>query len=271
MTRRERMWVVAGLCVVSVIMLFPLYWMVTSGLKTRAELAQIPPTLWPKDPRPENFRDAWGSAPFWRYAANSMVVAATTVLGVVAFSTLAGFAFARYRFVGKRPLFGLMLLTLMIPGQITAIPLYLRMRDLGLLNHPAGVVLPALAGGFGTFLMRQYVSALPRDLLEAARIDGASELRVFWQIVLPQLGPAIAALVIFTFMSSWDAFFWPLIVLSSSDRYTLPIGIALFEGQFTTNESYVMAVSTLVSVPVLIVFALAQRRFVEGIALSGFK
>jgi ABC-type glycerol-3-phosphate transport system permease component len=271
MTRLERTLLVGGLSVVSLIMLFPLYWMATSGLKSRRELARIPPTLWPEQPIWSNFPDAWGTAPFWRYTLNSAVVAGGTVIGVLVFSTLAGFAFARYRFRGQRLMFAIVLITLMIPGQITAIPLYLQMRDLHLLNHPAAVILPSLAGGFGTFLMRQYISSLPRELLEAARIDGAGEFRVFWQIVLPQLGPAIAALVIFTFMSSWDGFFWPLIVFSSPEKYTLPVGVALFQGQFTSNESYVMAISTLTSIPVLVVFALAQRRFVEGIALSGFK
>jgi multiple sugar transport system permease protein len=234
-------------------------------------LAAIPPTLWPRDPRFQNFVDAWTIAPFWRYAANSAVIALGTVVGVVALSTTAGYAFGRFRFAGRRLLFGLLLLTLMVPGQVTAIPLYLRLRDLGLLDHPLGVVLPALAGGFGTFLVRQYVATLPSELLEAARIDGAGEFRVFWQIVLPQLGPAVAALVIFTTMASWDAFFWPLIVLSSPERYTLPVGIALFQGQFSTNEAFVMAVSTIACVPVLAIFALAQRRFVEGIALTGMK
>lgn len=271
MTRAERWWLVGGLAAVTLIMLFPLYWMVTSGLKTRAELSTIPPTFWPRNPRPQNFADAWGVAPFWRYAANSLLIAAGTVAGVLALSTTAGYAFARYRFPGRRPLFGLLLLTLMVPGQVTAIPLYLRLRDLGLLDHPLGVVLPALAGGFGTFLMRQFVATLPGELLEAARIDGAGEFRVFWQIVLPQLWPAVAALVIFTSMASWDAFFWPLIILSSPEHYTLPVGIALFQGQFSTNEAFVMAVSTIACVPVLAVFALAQRHFVEGIALTGMK
>lgn len=271
MRSRKRAVVIVGLGLVSLVMLFPLYWMVVSGLKSEAEFNQVPPTLWPHDPRPENFAEAWSSGPFWRYTANSVLIATGTVLGVVLCSTLAGFAFAKYRFAGQRALFALLLLTLMIPGQITAVPLYLRMRDLHLLDHPLGVILPALGGGLGTFMMRQYIMSLPNEVLEAARIDGAGEWRVFWQIVVPQLGPAIAALVIFTFMASWDSFFWPLIVLSSPSNYTLPVGVALFQGQFTTNESYVMAVSTLVSIPVLLVFAVAQRRFVEGITLTGFK
>jgi ABC-type glycerol-3-phosphate transport system permease component len=260
-----------GLGVLALVMLFPLYWMLVSALKTPAESALLPPTLWPHDPRPSNFVEAWAVASFWRYLANSLLVAAGTVVGVVACSTLAGFAFAKYRFPGRSVLFGLLLATLMVPGQVTAIPLYLELRDLGLLNQHLGVILPALAGGFGTFLLRQYFTTVPDELLDAARIDGASELRIFWQIVLPQAGPAVAALVIFTFMASWDAFFWPLIVLSSPDRYTLPVGVALFRGQFTTNQSYLMAVSFLTTLPVLAVFLAAQRRFVQGIALTGLK
>lgn len=252
-------------------MLFPLYWMLASALKTEAEAAMLPPTLWPLAPRLANFSEAWAAADFWRYLANSTLVAVGTVSGVVVCSALAGFAFASYQFPGRSVLFGLLLVTLMVPGQVTAIPLYLQLRDLGLLNQHLGVVLPALAGGFGTFLLRQYFSTLPAELLDAARIDGAGEARVFAQIALPQAGPAIAALVIFTFMASWDAFFWPLIVLSSPDKYTLPVGVALFRGQFTTNQSYVMAVSLLATVPVLAVFAVAQRRFVQGIALTGLK
>jgi len=260
-----------ALGIASVVMLFPLYWMVVSALKTKRELARIPPTIWPTDPTWSNFPDAWNTAPFWRYTFNSAVIALATVAGVLVLSTLAGYGFARFRFRGRRALFACALVTMMIPGQITAIPLYLQMRDLHLLDHPAAVVLPALSGGFGTFLMRQYISSLPGELMEAARIDGANELRVFVQIVVPQLGPAVASLLIFTFMSSWDAFFWPLIVLSTSDHYTLPVGIALFTGEYSSNESFVMAASAIASIPVLIVFALAQRRFVEGIALTGLK
>lgn len=261
----------AILLLLSVVMLFPIYWMLASALKSPVEGALLPPTLWPHDPHPENFPAAWAAASFWRYLANSVLISTGTVLGVVACSSLAGFAFAKYQFPGRSILFGGLLATLMVPSQVTAIPLYLQLRDVGLLNTPLAVILPALGGGFGTFLIRQHFSSLPDELLDAARIDGAGEGRIFWQIALPQAGPAIAALVIFTFMASWDNFFWPLIVLSSPDKYTLPVGIALFRGQFTTNQSYVMAVSFLTTLPVLAVFFAAQRHFVRGIALTGMR
>ena len=263
--------VLVALALASVVMLFPIYCMLASALKSPLEAALLPPTLWPHDPRPSNFAEAWAAASFWRYLANSVVISTGTVVGVLACSTLAGYAFAKYQFPGRSVLFGALLATMMVPGQVTAIPLYLQLRDVGLLNTPLAVILPALGGGFGTFLMRQQLSSLPDELLDAARIDGAGEGRIFWQIVLPQAGPAIAALVIFTFMASWDSFFWPLIVLSSPEKYTLPVGVALFRGQFTTNQSYVMAVSFLTTLPVLGVFFAAQRRFVQGVALTGMR
>lgn len=257
--------------IASLLMLFPLYWMVAGALKSEAELRQVPPTFYPHEPRPANFAEAWTTADFTIYTINSLVISGGTVLGVVLCSTLAGFALAKYRFRGREFLFWLILLTLLIPGQSMAIPLYLLMRDLGLLNNPLAVILPAVASGFGTFLVRQYMQSFPDEMLDAARIDGASEFRIFWQIVLPNLGPVIATLVIIVFMGSWDNFFWPLIVLSSPSEYTLPIGIALFQDQYVTTQSYVLAVSTLATLPVLIVFALAQRHFIEGIAMSGLK
>lgn len=267
----QRYLLIGTLALASIIMLFPLYWMVTGALKTEVELESIPPTIWPLNPRPENFVEAWGVGDFSRYTLNSFIIASGTVIGVVICSTMAGYALAKYRFPGRSLFFGFILLTLLIPGQSTAIPLYLRMRDLGLLNHSLGVILPAISGGFGTFLVRQYLQSFPNELLDAARIDGAGELRIFLQIVFPHLGPVIATLVIVVFMASWDSFFWPLIVLSSPSNYTLPIGIALFRGQYVTTQSYVLAVSTLATIPVLIVFALAQRYFIQGIALSGLK
>lgn len=255
----------------SLLMLFPLYWMVAGAFKSEVELQRVPPTFFPQEPRPENFVEAWTTANFTTYTINSLVIAAGTVIGVVTCSTLAGYALAKYRFPGRNVLFSMIMVTLLIPGQSMAIPLYLQMRDFGLLNTPFAVILPAMAGGFGTFLVRQYMKSFPDELLDAARIDGAGELRIFWQIVVPHLGPVIATLVIIVFMASWDNFFWPLIVLSSQSNYTLPIGIALFQDQFVTTQSYVLAVSTLATLPVLIVFALAQRYFIEGIALSGLK
>lgn len=259
------------LTLASLVMLFPLYWMVAGAFKSEVELERIPPTFFPHEPRPANFTEAWTTGDFTDYTINSLIISGGIVLGVVACSTLAGYALAKYRFRGRGPLFGLILLTLLIPGQSMAIPLYLQMRDFGLLNNPLAVILPALASGFGTFLVRQYMRSFPDELLDAARIDGAGEFRIFWQIVLPHLGPVIATLVIIVFMGSWDNFFWPLIVLSSPSNYTLPIGIALFQDQYVTTQSYVLAISTLATIPVLIVFALAQRQFIEGIAMSGLK
>ncbi|MAS33667.1 MAG: sugar ABC transporter permease [Anaerolineaceae bacterium] len=267
----QRRLLIGVLFIASLVMLFPLYWLVTGALKTEVELMRIPPTLWPLEPRPQNFIEAWSVGDFTRYTFNSLIIAAGTVIGVVVSSTMAGYALAKYRFRGRTVFFSFILLTLLIPGQSTAIPLYLRMRDLSLLNNPLGVILPAVAGGFGTFLVRQYLQAFPSELLDAARIDGAGEFRIFAQIVVPHLGPVIATLVIIVFMASWDSFFWPLIVLSSPGNYTLPIGIALFQDQYVTTRSYVLAVSALATVPVLVVFALAQRHFIEGIALSGLK
>jgi multiple sugar transport system permease protein len=255
----------------AVLMLAPLIWMVLASFKTLPEILTYPPTLLPNGFRTENYSTVITQSNFPRYFLNSTIVAAITVVSVLVTSSLAGYAFAKFRFPGRDILFVLVLATLMIPFQVRVIPLYVLASDFGLLNSYAGLVLPSLVDAFGIFLMRQFMQSIPTDLIEAARADGASEVRIFAGIVLPLVTPALSALAIFTLIVSWESFLWPLLVASSSDLYTLPLGLGQFAGRFLTRVELQMAASTLTVLPLLIVFLLMQRRFIEGIATTGSK
>ncbi|MCY4354126.1 MAG: carbohydrate ABC transporter permease [Truepera sp.] len=259
------------LIVSSLVMAFPIVWMVVTALKTPGEIILVPPVLLPAEPQWHNFPDAWGSGPFNRFFLNSFLVSAVTTLIVLAVSTLAGYAFAKLRFFGAAILFVVVISTMMIPEQITLIPVFLFLRDIDLINTRLGVILPLTASGFGTFLMRQYITSIPSSLLDAARIDGCSEFGIYWRIVLPLTRPALAALTIFSFMGSWDAFLWPLVILSSEGKFTLPLGLARFNEEYYSEPHFTMAVAFISILPVLLVFLISQRAFIKGIALTGMK
>ena len=255
----------------AVVMLAPLIWMVLASFKTLPEILSIPPTILPESLRLDNYRSVLEDTSFVRYFFNSVLVSSITILSVLVTSSLAGYAFAKFEFPGRDVLFVLVLATLMIPFQVRVIPLYVLASDLHLLNSYAGLLLPGLVDAFGIFLMRQYLQSIPTDLIDAARVDGASEPRIFLTIVLPLARPALSALAIFTLVSSWESFLWPLLVVSSPDMYTLPLGLAQFSGRFITRVDLQMAASTLTVLPLLVVFLLMQRRFIEGMATSGLK
>ena len=255
----------------AVIMLAPLIWMVFAGFKTLPEILKVPPTILPKGWAFDNFMSVLRDTPFVRYFFNSVLVAAITVGSVLVTSSMAGYAFAKFNFPGKNILFVLVLATLMIPFQVRVIPLYVLASDLDLLDSYVGLVLPGLVDAFGIFLMRQFMQSIPSDLIDAARVDGASEPKIFVKIVLPLAKPALSALAIFTLVASWESFLWPLLVVSSPDKFTLPLGLAQFSGRFITRVDLQMAASTLTVLPLLIVFLLMQRRFIEGMATSGMK
>jgi multiple sugar transport system permease protein len=255
----------------SAVMLLPFLWMISASFKPLSEVIQVPPTWIPQHPTLGNYAEVFRQMPFARFFLNSVIVAVFTVISVLLTSALAGYAFAKFHFPGKGVLFLFVLSTLMIPFQVRMIPLYVMMFDWKLVDSYAGLILPGLVDAFGIFLMRQFVLSIPTDLIDAARIDGASEPDIFVRIILPLSQPALSALAIFTLIGNWESFLWPLVVTNSESLYTLPIGLAQFSGRFLQRTELQMAASTLAILPMALAFFLLQRRFVEGITLTGLK
>ncbi len=251
--------------------LIPFLWMISTAFKRPEVIYQIPPVWIPVEPTLRHFQNLFGQLSFARNLFNSTVV----TFGITALSLLlnsmAGYAFAKHRFPGMERLFGVFLITLMVPAQVTAIPVFLLLKKLGLLNTLAGLIIPAASSVFGIFLMRQFMTSIPDALIESGRVDGCREWGIFWSIVLPQCRPALAALGIFTFLAAWSDFFFPLIVLFDQRKYTLPVALATLNGQHTTDWGMLMAGSLVVITPIVLLFIALQRKFVEGIALTGLK
>jgi multiple sugar transport system permease protein len=259
---------VAGL----VVMVGPFIWMALSSFKPEAEIRADPPTFLPEHPTGASYDVLLNRLDFPTYFTNSVVVAVLTTLGNLLFCSAAGYALAKLSFPGKRLLFVVVLGTIMVPSVVTMVPLFVLSSNLGLVNSLAGLILPFLAQAFGVFLMRQFIVSIPNDLIEAARIDGASELRIYWQIILPLCRPALATLGILTFLASWNNFLWPLVAATTEDKYTLPVALALYSiGQNQTRYDLLLAGSVVIVLPVLIVFLVLQRHFVRGIATTGLK
>jgi multiple sugar transport system permease protein len=253
-------------------MLLPFIWMIMTSLKTEQEVFTIPITWIPEQIEWSNYPKAWEVADFSRYIINSVFVTTMVVSFSLFFNSMAGYAFAKYRFRWRETIFILLLSTMMIPGQVTMIPVYLILKQLGFLDTYTGLIVPTLASAFGIFIMRQFMQAIPDDLLDAARIDGAGEFRIFFQIIIPLSKPALSALGIFTFVASWNDFLFPLLVVSSDSMKTLPLAIAsLSAGQYVQSWPLLMAAATFVTLPVIIVFFLGQRYFIEGITMTGIK
>ena len=273
-TRRERAgrWRrFAVLTIGALIVLFPIYWMLVTALSTQADLLGPALQLWPAHPRPANFSDAWHRLPFATWYVNSILIATVAVALTIGINLLAGYVFAKYRFPGRNVLFLLIVSTLMIPVQVIMVPQFRIVAQLGWVDSYWAVIVPRAAEAFGIFLARQYMLSIPDEVLEAARIDGAGHLRTFFSVVLPLCRPLIAVLVILTFMYRWNEFAWPLIVLKDSQLFTVPIGLAFLQGQYGTDYPALMGMALLSTLPVLVVFGLFQRQFVEGAARSGLR
>jgi multiple sugar transport system permease protein len=252
--------------------LVPFLWMLVGSVKTEPELRQRPPTWWPQTFTWDNFSAWFGRLDISTFFINSVIVATFTVLGTLIFCSMVGYALAKLEFPVKRALFVVVLITLMVPGVVTFVPLFVVVSKLGLVSTYAALILPFLTGPLGVFLMRQFIQEIPDSLIEAARIDGASELGIFTRIVLPLCGPALATLAILTFLGSWNNFLWPLVVAQSESMYTLPVALSLYSvGQNATNYGVLLAGSTLVIAPVLVLFLALQRYFIQGIAATGIK
>lgn len=270
---RSRAWYVV-LTLGLVLVAGPFVWMLLGSFKSEGELRRDPPTWLPENPTLENYRELFSRLDFPLYFANSTLVALTVTVGNLAVCSMLGYALAKMDFPGKRLLFLLVLGMLMVPGMALFVPQFVLVSNLGLVNTYLGLILPSLAvaGPFGVFLMRQYISGLPDELIDAARVDGAGEFRIFAQIIAPLTKPALATLGILTFLGSWNNFLWPLVVAQTEDKYTLPVALALYSvGQNRTDYGLLMAGAVVVVIPVLVVFVVLQRHFVQGIAMTGLK
>ncbi len=253
--------------------LLPFLMMILSSFKTNLEVLSVPPTFFPKNFTLENYTKIFNDPklPLLRFYGNSAFVAVFNVVSTLFTSSLVGYMFAKFEFLGKKLLFGWFLAMMMIPAQITMIPSYLILSKLGLINSLWGLVIFSAVNAFGIFMMRQFCESLPSELLDAARIDGASEWQIYWRIVLPQLGAPMATLGILGFMGSWNAYLWPMIVLQKIEVRTLPVILTWFNSTHTSQGGLVMAATVLIILPILIVFMFFQRWIVQGFTMSGFK
>jgi multiple sugar transport system permease protein len=256
---------------IALMMVVPLVWMTVTSLQTLNETRHYPPTLIPSSLRFKNYTDVLRDSPFARWFVNTLVVTLAAVVGNLVFCSLAGYAFARIKFFGRGIVFVAILATLMVPFQVTIIPTFLIVRQLGMIDTLGALIVPNLAGAFGIFMLRQFFLTLPIELEEAARIDGASRLGVLMKIVLPLSGPALATLAVITFLWTWNDFLWPLIVISSANNMTLQLGMATFQGAHQSNTNLLMAANVMSVLPMLFVFFVAQRYFIRGIATTGLK
>jgi len=252
-------------------MLVPFLWMLSTSLKESSQIFTASIQMWPKPFVFKNYIEAWNAIPFGKFYINSIFVAVCVTIGQVVTSSMAAYAFSRLKFPGRDKLFFAYLATMMIPGMVTMIPVFILLKMFNWLDTFKALILPSIFTAYGTFMLRQFFMTLPSELEDAAKIDGCSLWRIYWQIILPLSKPAIATLATFTFLANWQSFVWPLIVTSSEKMKTLPIGLSYFQDIYTTNWTYLMAGSVIVLVPALLVFIFNQRYITEGIALSGIK
>lgn len=257
---------------IALVMLLPLIWLVSTAFKAPTEnIFEFPPRFLPQSPTLQNFVTVWQTNPFGRYLFNSTLVAVLTVVLNLLFCSLAAYPLARLQFRGREALFLLIVATILIPFQIVMIPLYVLTVKLGLRNTYLGLILPAIASAFGIFLLRQAFQGVPKELEEAARIDGCSELGIWWNVMLPAVRPTLITLAIFVFIGAWSDFLWPLILLDQPDYYTLPLGVAKLAGAFSLDWRLIAAGSVISIVPILLVFGLLQRYIVPTDTSSGVK
>ena len=261
----------AAVLVFGALSLVPLLWMLSASFMTTGEASSFPPAVIPHRPTLVHYRDLFGRLALGRYALNSALIAVVTTISSLAINSAAGYAFAKLRFKGRDRTFRAMAAGLAIPVQVAMLPLFLLVKALGLVNNYGGVIIPGLASIFGIFLVRQYALAIPDDLLDAARMDGAGELRVFRSIVLPTIQPVLATLALWTFLATWNDFMWPLIILSDDRKYTLPVALAGLVGEHAQDVELMMAGAVITVLPVLVLFLFLQRYFVEGVTEGSVK
>ncbi|MGF7046904.1 multiple sugar transport system permease protein [Paenibacillus sp. DS2015] len=268
--RIEKGTMIALLIIVGLVMMIPFIWMFGSSFKPENEFTAIPPTFIPKHPTLDNYINLFVQLDFLIYLKNTLVVVFWAFVGLL-LNAVAGYAFAKFEFPGRNKLYYLVLATMMIPGQVTMIPVYLIINQMHLTNTMAGIVLPGMVGAFGIFLFRQFMSTIPNDLLEAARLDGAGELRIFFTLIIPVAKPVFAVQGILAFIGAWNSFLWPLIMANDEDLYTLSVGLALLKGQHASNFGLQMAGAAFMVIPIVIIFTFFQKHIIEGYTISGMK
>ena len=260
-----------ALSIGALLMMAPLLQMISTSFKTSAEALRIPPTILPERPTLDAYRTVLTQAPFMTWFRNSILVAISVTALTLFTSSLGGYIFAKFEFPGRNVLFVLLLATLMVPFPVILVPIYLIANYLHLLNSLLALIIPSMVSAFGIFLMRQFVAAIPNDLIDAARMDGASEFAIYWRLIRPQLGPAMATLGIFTFMASWNDYLWPLVAINDQDKMTLPLALAFFNSAHSTRYDLVMAAAVMIILPIIVVFLFFQRQFINALVLSGLK
>ena len=261
----------ATLLVFGTLSLVPLLWMLSASFMATGEASSFPPALVPHHPTLDHYRDLFGRLALGRYAVNSAIIASITTVAALAINASAGYAFAKLRFRGRDRTFRVLAAGLAIPVQVAMLPRFLLVKSLGLVNNYGGVIVPGLASIFGIFLVRQYALSIPDDLLDAARIDGASEFRVFRSIVLPTIKPVLATLALWTFLATWNDFMWPLIVLSDDAHYTLPVALANLAGEHVQDVELMMGGAVVTVLPVFLAFLFLQRHYIQGIMAGSVK
>jgi multiple sugar transport system permease protein len=259
------------LLLVALLILLPFIWTLLTSLKVETDIVKYPPQLWPRAFTFSHYHDIWQRVPFARLFLNTVIFAGGVTALSLAFDSLTAYALARLDFPGRNAFFVLVLVTMMLPFQVTLIPLFSLLTDLNWINTHQGLIVPRATNAFGIFFLRQFFLSIPRDLEDAARVDGASEFRIYRQVILPLAVPALLTLGLFHFMYNWNDLLWPLIVTTQTSMQTLPAGLALFMGEHVIEYGLLMAGSILALLPMVIMFLMIQRRFVEGIATTGFK
>lgn len=255
-------------------MVAPALWMLSTAFKPESEVLSTQPKWIPDHPTLENFKNLQGRAaefPIFRWFCNSLGISLTVTLLTLLVTSMAAFAFSRLQFKGRDTLFLVVVATMMIPSQVSLIPVFLIVQKLGLFNTYAGMIIPGLASGFGVFLLRQFFISIPKELEEAAYMDGASLWTIYWRVILPVAQPALATLAIFTFLGSWNDFVWPLIITNDVEMRTLPVGLSIFQGRYTSEYGITMAAAAIGSIPVIAAFLVFQKKITSGIALTGIK
>ena len=256
---------------ISFVTLLPFLWMLGASLMTTGEASTFPPRFIPSHFTWEQYKTLFERLDLGRYFLNSLILAVSVAAVSLLVNSMAGFAFAKFSFRGKRPLFVFLLSSMIIPGQVTMLPVFLLLNKLGLLNTYFGIIIPGMASIFGIFLIRQYLQSIPDSLLEAARMDGAKDFTIYWRIILPLSKPVLVTLALFTFMGTWNDFLWPLIVMTKDSMYTLPVALANLLGEHVQDPEMMMAGSVITTMPVLVVFMFLQRYYIQGILLGGLK
>jgi sn-glycerol 3-phosphate transport system permease protein len=258
--------------IVLIIFVFPFLWMISTALQTLQETSSYPPTLWPAVPQWHNFVEAMQAGPFHIYARNSVIITLSIIIIQMLIMIPAAYAFAKYNFVGKNVMFSLVLLAFMIPNQVTFIPVYLMMADWGWIRTLLPQIVPFMTNAFGIFLLRQYFKQVPEEIVEAARLDNANEFKIMWQIMMPMARPALATIALFSFVSHWNDYFWPLVMTDSTGVRPLTIGIArLRETEGVTNWNIIMAGNVVLVLPILLAYSIASRHIVRAFVYTGIK